>query len=61
VTAFIEFTPSFVPRPDLTHVLFDFDGTLSLVRAGWADVMVGLFLDHLPPGTDPAEIHHEIQ
>jgi len=29
-------------------VLFDFDGTLSLVREGWPDVMLPLFLEVLP-------------
>jgi phosphoglycolate phosphatase-like HAD superfamily hydrolase len=29
-------------------VLFDFDGTLSLIRQGWPDVMVPMFLEALP-------------
>ena len=41
--------PSFSPRPGITHVLFDFDGTLSLVRQGWPDVMVPMFTEVLPP------------
>lgn len=45
----VEFAPGFVPRPKLTHVLFDFDGTLSLVREGWPDVMVPMFVEMLPP------------
>ena len=45
----IEFAPGFVARPKLTHVLFDFDGTLSLVREGWPDVMVPMFIEMLPP------------
>ena len=28
-------------------VLFDFDGTLSLIRAGWMDVMVPMMVDLL--------------
>ena len=28
-------------------VIFDFDGTLSLVRAGWVDVMVPMMVEHL--------------
>ena len=28
-------------------VLFDFDGTLSLIRAGWVDVMVPMMLEEL--------------
>lgn len=41
--------PSFAPRPDVSHVVFDFDGTLSLVRQGWPDVMVPMFTEALPP------------
>jgi len=44
----VEFTPGFAPRPDLTHVLFDFDGTLSLIREGWPEVMVPMFVEMLP-------------
>src|ERR1700730_8791495 len=44
----IEFSPSFAPRPTISHVLFDFDGTLSLVRQGWPEVMVPMFLEMLP-------------
>ena len=36
------------PRPEIGHVLFDFDGTISLTRAGWPEVMVGMFLEALP-------------
>ncbi|HWV56892.1 MAG TPA: HAD family hydrolase [Longimicrobiales bacterium] len=48
-TGSIEFTPSFSARPRITHVLFDFDGTLSLIREGWPDVMVPMFAEMLPP------------
>ena len=44
----IEFSPGFTPRPTISHVLFDFDGTLSLVREGWPDVMVPMFVEMLP-------------
>jgi phosphoglycolate phosphatase-like HAD superfamily hydrolase len=36
------------PRPEIGHVLFDFDGTLSLIRQGWPEVMVPMFVDALP-------------
>jgi phosphoglycolate phosphatase len=48
-TGLVEFRPGFQTRPGLTHVLFDFDGTLSLIRQGWPDVMVPLFTEILPP------------
>src|SRR5258706_16087713 len=44
----IEFAPGFAPRPRISHVLFDFDGTLSLIREGWAGVMTPMFLEMLP-------------
>lgn len=44
----VEFAAGFRPRSDITHALFDFDGTLSLVREGWPDVMVPMFAEVLP-------------
>ncbi len=40
--------PTFAPRPGISHVLFDFDGTLSLIRQGWPEVMVPMFTEVLP-------------
>jgi phosphoglycolate phosphatase-like HAD superfamily hydrolase len=45
----VEFTSQFRPRPEITHVVFDFDGTLSLIRQGWPEVMVPMFVEVLPP------------
>lgn len=45
----VEFASSFQPRLGLSHVLFDFDGTLSLIRQGWPEVMVPMFVEMLPP------------
>jgi len=49
--------PSFAPRPGISHVLFDFDGTLSLIRQGWPEVMVPTFTEVLPalPGETLAD------
>jgi len=47
-SGFVEFVPSFAPRPQISHVLFDFDGTLSLIRQGWPEVMVPMFVEMLP-------------
>jgi len=44
----VDFAPGFAPRPGITQVLFDFDGTLSLIRQGWPEVMVPLFVEMLP-------------
>jgi phosphoglycolate phosphatase len=48
-TGRVEFAPSFAPRARISHVLFDFDGTLSLIRQGWPEVMVPMFVEMLPP------------
>jgi phosphoglycolate phosphatase-like HAD superfamily hydrolase len=45
----VEFTESFAPRPGISHVLLDFDGTLSLIREGWPEVMAPMFAEMLPP------------
>jgi phosphoglycolate phosphatase len=45
----VVFQSSFAPRPEISHVLFDFDGTLSLIREGWPEVMVPMFVELLPP------------
>ena len=45
----VEFAPGFAPRSTISHVLFDFDGTLSLIREGWPEVMTPMFAEMLPP------------
>ncbi len=44
-------------RGKFKHALFDFDGTLSLVRAGWQDVMKPYFVEVLmeTPGAEARE------
>ena len=37
--------PTFAHRPGISHVLFDFDGTLSLIRQGWPRAMVPMFTE----------------
>lgn len=49
----IEVVAGFQPAASIQHVLFDFDGTLSLVREGWADIMVPMMVEYLAEtGTD---------
>jgi len=50
------------PRPEIGHVLFDFDGTLSLIRQGWPDVMVPMFVEALPrlPGEGEADVRRMV-
>ena len=45
----VEFAPGFAARPAISHVLFDFDGTLSLIRQGWPEIMTPMFAELLPP------------
>ena len=58
-TGIVEFSAGFRPRPEISHVLFDFDGTLSLIRQGWPEVMVPMFVEMLPPqpGESEADLH----
>lgn len=58
----IEICPGFAPRPGITHAVFDFDGTLSLIRHGWPDIMLAMFLEMLPPraGEDPLGLRAEL-
>ncbi|WCJ61203.1 haloacid dehalogenase-like hydrolase [Fontisphaera persica] len=51
----IELREGFVARPELWHVLFDFDGTLSLIREGWPEVMLPMFMELLPKRPEESE------
>ena len=50
----------------IRHALFDWDGTLSLLRAGWAEVMIQQWIETLPPllgesrATQEQRVHDEI-
>jgi phosphoglycolate phosphatase-like HAD superfamily hydrolase len=56
-------------RPDFAKgkfraVLFDFDGTLSLVRRNWQNVMIPMMVDVLAAtgtGESPAELHAHVE
>ncbi len=51
----IEVVGDFLPGEAPAHVLFDFDGTLSLIREGWPDIMVPMMVEFLQAtGTDEA-------
>jgi phosphoglycolate phosphatase-like HAD superfamily hydrolase len=65
--------PSFLPRTHIEflnlvrrpvrpqHVLFDFDGTLSLIREGWMDIMVPMMRDILLNFARPGETEKSIE
>ena len=44
----VELGPKFRPRSHISHVVFDFDGTLSIIRQGWPEIMVPMFTDIIP-------------
>jgi FMN phosphatase YigB (HAD superfamily) len=46
------------PRPEISHVVFDFDGTLSFLRHGWPEMMCDVFMEHmtLKPGETIAQV-----
>ncbi len=44
----VEIPAPLEPRPGIGFALFDFDGTLSLIRQGWPEVMVPMFVEALP-------------
>lgn len=52
------------PRAKVQAVLFDFDGTLSLIREGWPDVMIPMMVEHLArtPSAEPlGELVHRVE
>ena len=51
----VEFSPGFAPAKGISHVLFDFDGTLSLIRDGWPEVMLPMFVEMLPSSPGESE------
>jgi phosphoglycolate phosphatase-like HAD superfamily hydrolase len=60
----IEILNPAIPRGQIRHAIFDFDGTLSLVREGWQDVMVPMMLEYLAavaPDEHPESIAHDVR
>jgi phosphoglycolate phosphatase-like HAD superfamily hydrolase len=47
LNAQIEFVRPNIPRGEVHSVLFDFDGTISLIREGWQQVMIPMMVDIL--------------
>jgi phosphoglycolate phosphatase-like HAD superfamily hydrolase len=46
-TASVHLSPSRLSK--ISHVVFDFDGTLSWLRHGWPDLMLNIFRERLSP------------
>ena len=56
----IEIIDSAVPRGRIRHALFDFDGTLSLIREGWQGVMIPMMVELIrqaPGAEDEGAVH----
>ena len=51
---------TFPSRRKISHVVFDFDGTLSLLRQGWPETMLSMFLELLPAKADESELRREL-
>ncbi len=57
----VEFSPGFSPRSQISHVVFDFDGTLSWLRHGWPELMCEVFQRCLPATAgETAESIHDL-
>src|SRR5262245_17872766 len=60
----IELVHPNIPRGHFRSVLFDFDGTLSLIREGWPDIMIPMMVEVLQQtGTTETaeELRHKVQ
>ena len=53
------FAPALTAHPQLSHAVFDFDGTLSWLRHGWPEMMVGVLREQfsLLPGESERGLH----
>jgi len=50
-----------VERGKIGHVVFDFDGTISLIRDGWQNVMVPMMVDIILAETSTNETRKELE
>jgi len=46
---------------NIHHVVFDFDGTISLIRDGWQNVMVPMMVEFLQTETDTNETKEQLE
>ncbi|MCY3739744.1 MAG: HAD family hydrolase [Candidatus Poribacteria bacterium] len=46
---------------NIRHVVFDFDGTISLIRDGWQNVMVPMMVEFLQTETDTIETPEQLE
>ena len=57
-TRYFEIVNPNIQRGQINQALFDFDGTLSLIREGWQDIMVPMMVEKLMD-TPEHEIRNE--
>ena len=50
-----------IQRGNIRHVVFDFDGTISLIRDGWQNVMVPMMVEFLQAETDTTETQEALE
>ena len=50
-----------IQRGNIRHVVFDFDGTISLIRDGWQNVMVPMMVEFLQTETDTTETPEHLE
>src|SRR5262245_9953140 len=53
----VEFSTSFSARPQISHVVFDFDGTIAWLKHGWPDIMARLLLPYFSTQSDETLRH----
>ncbi len=46
---------------NIRHVVFDFDGTISLIRDGWQNVMIPMMVEFLQTETETTETREELE
>ena len=46
---------------NIRHAVFDFDGTISLIRDGWQNVMVPMMVEFLQTDTDTTETQEQLE
>lgn len=58
-SSLVELLPEFRRPKELSVAILDWDGTLSLLRAGWAELMEGLWLEHIPLAPGEPELERQ--
>jgi len=57
----IELVRDKIPRGGIRCVVFDFDGTLSLVRGGWMEIMISMSIDAIRSASRTSESERDLR